>query len=273
MKILIADDMEGATGVVDWNHVFPEDGEFERFRRLLTRDVNAAIRGAFKGGADEVVVTDGHNYARNLVIEELDPRARLNTGAPSDLAMVEGVDQGVDAVIFVAYHARAGALNAILCHSWTRTTTNVWLNGRITGEFGLNGSVAGSFGAPVLMVTGDRAVCEEAREWSPEVETVVVKSASGRYAAECLPPAQTGIMIEDAAERAVRRFAAGQAPKLMAPQTPVVMRVEFTTPNQVDNASQLLDSVRIDGRTIEFTRESMVEAYRSFRAACSLAAK
>lgn len=270
MKLLIVDDMEGATGVVDWCQVMDDEPEYQRFRRLLTGDVNAAVRGAFKGGADQVVVTDGHNYARNLLIEELDPRVRLNYGSPSYLSMVQGVEQGVDAIMFVAYHARASAHNAILCHSWTRQTTNIWINGRIVGEFGLNGSVAGHFGVAPLLITGDRAVCQEALELAPDLETVCVKVASGRYAAECLTPAVTGEMIEQAAERAVRRFLNGQAPKPIAVTKPVAMRVEFSIPNQADHASLLPNTARIDGRTIEFTQPDMVEAYLNFRAACSL---
>jgi D-amino peptidase len=82
MKLLIAVDMEGITGVVTWNHVDPSHAEYQRFRRLMTQDVNAAIRGAFEGGATDVVVTDGHWNSDNILIEELDTRARLNSGTP-----------------------------------------------------------------------------------------------------------------------------------------------------------------------------------------------
>ena len=77
MKILIAADMEGITGVVDSDQTNPSHAEYGRFRRLMTGDVNAAIRGAFDAGADEVVVSDGHWFNLNILIEELDPRARL----------------------------------------------------------------------------------------------------------------------------------------------------------------------------------------------------
>ena len=270
MKLLIVDDMEGATGVVDWNQVMADHPEYERFCKILTGDVNAAIRGAIKGGATEVVVTDGHNYARNLLIEELDPRARLNYGSPSYLSMVQGVDQGFDAIMFIAYHARAGTLNGILCHSWSLNTTNIWINGRVSGEFGLNGSVAGSFGVAPLMITGDLAVCKEALELVPDLETVCVKVASGRYAADCLPPAVTQKMIEETAERAVQRFINGKAPKPIAVDTPVTIRVEFVTPNQADKASIVPNTTRLDGRTLEITAEDMVSAYRTFQAAVSL---
>jgi D-amino peptidase len=46
MKILIATDMEGITGVTTWDQVTPGHAEYARFRRQMTDDVNAAIRGA-----------------------------------------------------------------------------------------------------------------------------------------------------------------------------------------------------------------------------------
>ena len=103
-----------------------------RFRRLMTGDVNAAIRGAFEGGADEVVVADGHGSGRNILIEELDGRARLNSGGSGPLSMVEGVQHGVQGTMFVGYHARSGSTDANLDHTWSDTrVANVWLNGAI----------------------------------------------------------------------------------------------------------------------------------------------
>lgn len=270
MKILIADDMEGVTGVVAWKHVDPEHAEYQRYRRLMTGDVNAAIRGAFKGGADEVVVADGHNGGRNILIEELDPRAKLNSGSPSRWSMVQSIDESVDAVIFVGYHARAGTLNAVLCHTWTTNIINVWLNDRPVGEIGVNASLCGHFGAPLLMISGDRAACAEAREWAPEVETAVVKTASGRYAAECLPPAVTCELIEQAAESAVKRFAQGQGPKPLVTERPVRMRIAFSHPAQADSAGLMPNAARVDGYTVEMTAPDMPTAYRSFRAAATL---
>jgi D-amino peptidase len=270
MKILIADDMEGITGVVSWNHVDPKHAEYARFRKLMVADVNAAVRGALAGGADEVVVSDGHSSATNIPIEDLDPRARLNTGSPSYLSMVQGVDQGVDGLLLVGYHARAGMLNAILCHTWTDEITNVWLNGRETGEIGLNGSLAGWFGVPVLMISGCRAACAEAAGWFEAIEQAVVKTASGRYAAECLPPAVTSPLIEAAAQRAVSALKAGQGTKPARVEAPVTIRLEFHHAGQADQAALVPGCVRVDGRTVEITAADMVTAYRAFRAAASL---
>ncbi|HEY3473034.1 MAG TPA: M55 family metallopeptidase, partial [Anaerolineales bacterium] len=101
MRILIAADMEGITGVTTWDQVTPGHAEYARFRKQMTEDVNAAIRGAFDGGAEEVVVADGHWNGSNILIEELDPRARLNTGSPSPFSMMQGIDESINGVMFV----------------------------------------------------------------------------------------------------------------------------------------------------------------------------
>ena len=159
MKILIAVDMEGITGVTAWDQVTPGHAEYTRFRKLMTQDVNAAIRGAYEAGAAEVIVADGHWNGSNILIEELDPRAKLNSGSPSPFSMMEGIDETVNAVFFIGYHARNGSPYAILDHTWSsRTVANVWLNELLTGEYGLNAAVAGHFGAPIIMAVAIRLV-------------------------------------------------------------------------------------------------------------------
>ncbi len=142
MKILIATDMEGITGVTNWDQVTPGHAEYARFRRQMTGDVNAAIRGAFDGGAEEVIVADGHWNASNILIEELDPRARLNTGSPSPFSMMEGIDESINGVMFIGYHARNGSADAILDHTWSsRTVANVWLNDILNASLSMSSSL------------------------------------------------------------------------------------------------------------------------------------
>lgn len=270
MKILIAADMEGITGVVHWDHVTSTHAEYARFRPLMTGDVNAAIRGAFDGGADEVIVTDGHGNGRNIMIEALDPRARLNSGGTRPFSMVQSVETGVDAAMFIGYHARAGTPNAILDHVWTGGVHNVWLNGVPVGEIGLNAAVCGHFGVPVIALSGCAAACAEAQALLGEIETAPVKWASGRMGAECLPPAVSQAAIYEAARRAVQRLAQGQSPEPLVVRTPVELAVEFNTSEMADGAA-LLPEARRDGRTLTFVAPDMVTAYRLFRAATALA--
>lgn len=272
MKLLIAVDMEGITGVVEWNHVDPSHAEYQRFRRLMTQDVNAAVRGGFDGGADEIVVTDGHWNSSNILIEEIDPRVKLNSGTPSPFSMVQGIDQGVDAAFFIGYHARIGTANAILDHTWSSARVqNVYLNGRVTGEIGLNASVCGHFGAPVLMLSGDQSANKEAEEWIPGIAHAVVKQANGRWAAECLPPAVTQQLICETARQAVADFKAGKAPAPVKIGTPVTVGLEFLYSEMADKAMLLPGASRVDGRKIEFSLPDMPAAYLSFRAAVTLA--
>lgn len=273
MKVLISSDMEGATGVVDWDHVMPDRPDYPRFCRLLTGDVNAAVRGAFLGGASAVSVTDGHNHSRNILIEELDERASLHCGSPMPLlSMVHGVDQGVSGALFIGYHARAGSQNAILDHTWSDTrVANLWINDLLFGEIGLNAAVCGHFDVPVLMISGDQTACAEAREMLGDVETAVVKQAIGRMAAECLPPAATAALIERAAKRAVERLEAGNAPAPFKVQSPITLSLEFVKSEMADKAMTLPGARRLTGRKLQYVAKDMFEAYHAFRVLVALA--
>lgn len=271
MKILIATDMEGITGVTMWDHVTPGHVEYARFRRLMTQDVNAAIRGALDAGADDVIVADGHWNGSNILIEELDLRARLNSGSPSLFSMMQGIDDSVDAVFFVGYHARNGSPNAILDHTWSsRTVANVWLNDILTGEYGLNAAVAGHFGVPVIMTTGDQTACKQIAELLGDLEVAVVKRATGRFAAECLAPAVTQEMIAQAASRAVERLSEGDVPEPFVLDVPVRVTVEFFTSDMADKASKIPFTQR-KGTRVSFVVEEMISAYSGFRSMVMMA--
>ncbi len=259
MRVLIAVDMEGISGVVDWDHVDPAHADYPRFREIMTEEVNAAIDGALDGGASSVVVTDGHNQGRNILIEKLHAPARLNAGSPAPLSMVEGVPQA-EVVFFIGYHARANTPDAILCHTWNDEVRNVWLNDRAVGEIGLNAAVCGSFGARVALITGDRAAVQEAIDLLGPIESVVVKSASGRMSAECLSVEETRAAIRHAAAHAMVR----QIPPLIIP-TPINLRVQLTRPDQIDRALQVPGTKRLDGVTLEWIGHDMVSVYQAFR--------
>jgi D-amino peptidase len=271
MKILIATDMEGITGVTTWDQVTPGHAEYARFRRLMTQDVNAAIQGAYDAGADEVIVADGHWNGSNILVEELDSRARLNTGSPSPFSMMQGIDEKMDGVMFVGYHARNGSANAILDHTWSsKTVANVWLNDILTGEYGLNATVAGHFGVPVIMVSGDQTACAQVKELLGEIETAVVKQATGRFAAECLAPQVTQEMICLSAGRAVERLRQGGIPKPFVLDAPITVTVEFFTSDMADRATRIPFTKR-EGTRVSLTVQEMVSAYDGFRAMVMLA--
>jgi D-amino peptidase len=277
MKILIAADMEGITGVVNADQTTPGHPEYARFRQLMTEDVNAAVRGAFAAGADEVIVSDGHWDAANILIEQLDSRARLNSGTPRPYSMIEGVDGGVDAVLFVGYHARVGSLDAVLDHTWSSTRVDgLWLTPAggeplAIGEIGLNGAVCGHFGAPVVMISGDQTACAEAAALFPGIVTAAVKQAKGRLAAECLTPAASAHLIEQCAARGVERLLSDNPPQPLRLAAPIAVTIEFVKSQMADSACLMPGACRVDGKKVEFVARDMPEAYRAFRSMVSMA--
>lgn len=272
MRILIAHDMEGISGVVDWQHTEPGNAEYERFRRVMTAEVNAAAAGALEGGATEVVVTDGHGGGRNVLIEDLLPEIRLNSGSLSPLSMVSGADAGIDAALFVGCHARAGTAEAILAHTWSCSRVlGVWLNHAPAGEIHLNSAVCGQFGVPVLLLAGDAAACAEASALIPGIATVPVKRARGFRSAECLSPAVTQPRLRAAAAAAVRECLAGRAPQPVAVTRPVHLMVELGNPAMADAAALMPGLERLDGRRLAGEFPDVLTAYRAFRAAVALA--
>ncbi len=275
MKVLISADMEGTCGVVSWVHVMPPeygDGgepsstvEYERARARMTAEVNAAVEGAYAGGADEVIVNDSHDGMRNLLPEELDRRVRFISGNDKPLGMVQGVDlDGVGCLFYTGYHAKAGTPAAPLAHTWTGWLNDVRFDGVSTGEFGINAAVAGAYGVPVTFVCGDdKAVAQTQAMLGPQVVGVAVKEGISTFAALHLHPATARELIRDGAERAVRD-GAGARPWTL----PAGCRVELEFDHQAraDQAVLVPGVDRTGERSIAWTPADGEEFGRTFRA-------
>jgi len=271
MRVYISIDMEGVAGVVHEDQTDPVDprhaGEYNRFRRLMTGEANAAIEGALAAGATSVLVNDSHWLMRNLLAEELHPAAELLSGGPKLRSMVEGVEQGFDAALFIGYHARAGAAQAIIDHTYTSRVHEARLNGRPVGELAINAALAGTYGVPVAMVSGDQALAAEARDLlGPGVETVVVKHAVGRFSARSVAPVEACRRIREGAAAALAR----PHPPLVLP-APVRLEVEFALTQMADMAELVPGAVRTGGRTLEYVHPDYREVFRAWRALYNLA--
>jgi D-amino peptidase len=266
MHVLISVDMEGVAGVVAEDHVSSNDKEYGRFRKLMTMEASAAVQGALAGGATRVVVNDSHGGMTNILIEELNPAAELISGSPKPYSMMQGIGPDVDAVFFVGYHAASGSGAAVLEHTWSGQVIEVRINDQVVGETGLNAALAGAYGAPVVLVTGDRAVTEEARKLLGEVETVAVKDGVARTAAQCLHPEVARERIRQAAERSLRQA----VPPFVVP-SPITLQIVFRRTVQADMASLIPESQRVDGRTVAWTGKDMPTVYKVFRAMATLA--
>ena len=260
-KVYISVDMEGISGVVGDDQTSAGQPEYSRSRKLMAEDANAAIRGAFEGGATEVVVNDSHGSQRNLLPEDLDPRARLISHSFKRHGMVEGLDETFDAVIFVGYHAKADSPRGLFAHTGSGVVKDVQVNGRSAGEGGLNTLMAHWYGVPVVMITGDDVAVEQQKEWTPSIRGVVVKRAINMRAVEGKSPAEARRDIQAAAKDSV---AAAQKPaRDRQPAYKVRMQLRNFTIPEVATAFSEIQLVAPD--TVEFSRATMPEAYRIIR--------
>lgn len=269
MKVYISADIEGISGVVAASHTSSEHKEYERFRRLMTREVNAAISGAISGGADEVVVNDSHGRMSNILIEELNQTAVLISGSPKPLGMMQGIDSEMDLAFFIGYHAASGTSKAVLEHTTNQTILSVSISGKTLGELGMNACLAAYYGVPVRLVTGDLATVREARTLLGDIETVATKEGITRTSAMCRSPEKVRAEISSAAERSVR--SKGEDQQVSLPESPV-LNVTFHRASHADMAELIPGARRVSGREVEWEGGDMNELYRVYRAMATLAA-
>jgi len=246
VKVYISVDMEGIAGVATLDQVVRGGHGYDRACLLMTDEANAAVRGAFDGGATEVVVSDSHGTMDNLLHERLDPRARLVFGRPRGFCMAEGLTEEHDLALFVGYHAPAGA-RGVLAHTFSSHFLGVRVNGEDASETSVNALFAATRGVPVGLVTGDDVICHLAEAMLPGVVTAPVKVAHGYSAANTLAPSVARDLVQTRARDAVRR-----AGTMRLAPVPDSLRLELDMPNLLaaEMASAIPGTVRIGDRTI-----------------------
>ena len=268
-KVYISADMEGITGIVDSSQVSPTGRDYALGRSLMTAEVNAAIAAAFDAGAAEVVVNDSHGPQTNLQPDQLDPRASLITGAPKPFGMMQGLDATFAAVIFIGYHPQASTVDGVLDHTFSGNLKSVRLNGKEVGEYGLNAALAGHYGVPVVFISGDRAVTEQARAFIPGVEALAVKEGIGKTAARTMNPAAAREKIAAGIKAALGRRRDIKPVQLARP---VTIEIELADSAQADAAMVVPAMERVSGRVVRYVAPDMAVAYKISRLVMRLAA-
>lgn len=263
MKIYMSVDIEGVAGVIERAQGNIESGgfEFQLGRKLMTDETNAAIEGAIQAGATEIVVNDSHGPMRSLLPYELHPKASLIQGRIKHRFMVEGLDESFDAAFLIGYHAPAGVRDGVLNHAFH--PYELRYNGVVWSEIGLTASVAGHYGVPVTLVTGDDAAVRDAANLLPSHVGVSVKRGITRLAGESPHPSEACNLIRDGARQAIERLAEFQP---MQVSTPVTIEMDLYYSPQADVTALIPGVERVGDRTVRFSAEDAVEAYRTFLA-------
>jgi D-amino peptidase len=262
LKVFISVDMEGVCGVVHWEDVSRSGKDYDLFRSLMTEETNAAIEGALEAGATEILVRDSHGSARNILPDLLHPKADLiRDWANSPFSMMEGIDETFDAVIFIGYHARANTPDATLDHTMSSSAVyDVTLNGKKMPEAGINAFIAGNYGVPVVMVAGDKAICQQVTELFGEVETAAVKEGIGN-AARMLHPKKAQELIKKKTTEALNRVSDFK-PFTFTP--PYTLDITFRNEERAEIASWLPGAKRKTSTTVSYTSDDWMDVLKFF---------
>ena len=262
MKVLVSVDIEGIAGVFHGEQIRPGNPEYERARRWMTEEANAAVEGALAGGASEILVSDGHAHYRNLLADLLHPAARLAQGKPQALGMLAGLDDTVDGIIMVGYHGMAHS-RGILAHTLNGYAfAGVWRDGVEIGEAGIYGSLAAEHGVPVILASGDDVLGAEARGCFPDASVVCVKTAGGCLSGISSSPQQARTLLRDSAREAVARLAEGSLASPAPHRKTAQWRLQAGSVQLADLFAQLPLLERPDAVTLEFAAPSTAYAVR-----------
>jgi D-amino peptidase len=265
MKYFISVDMEGISGIVDGTMVSRNGGDYEKGRKLMVQDVNAAIEGILNVDSEaEIFVCDAHGGMNNLNPEELNRTAELIRGRPKPQSQMCGLDDSFDACLFIGYHSKKGTLEGMMSHTYSGgNIESLHINGVEVGETALNAGIAGYYDVPLIFVSGDLAVTKEAQEIDPSIETIAVKTAVGRVAARCIHPEKSRQMIKEGTSRAVEKI---EAIKAYIVDPPLTFTIRFTDSKKADAASFIPTTERLDGKSIVITNNNYIKGYHAFLA-------
>ena len=215
-------DLEGVAGILnfeDW--CVPEAMYYEKAKRLLTLEVNAAVDGFCEGGAEEILVVDGHGHGA-MDPELLDERAQLMRGH-ADPIWPWSLDDTYQGLAYVGQHAKAGTPYSHLTHTGSFACVDYAINGISIGEYGQLVLCAMELGVPAIFAAGEEAFADEAESLTPGVVTVGVKrgllpdglealdaDAYGRakLSAVSLAPARSRALIRNGALTAIEKLKA-----------------------------------------------------------------
>ncbi len=263
LKIYISVDMEGITSVIDWDEtgVDSKSADYQYFRKIMTQEVNAAIEGTLEKGANEIIVRDAHNSARNIIPDQLNENAKLlRAWASTPYGMMDGIDKSFNAVLFIGYHARAMTAAGTLAHTMSGKILNLKMNGIKLPEFGWNALIAGYYDVPVIFISGDDLICGQAKELIPEVETVAVKQGIGEANLN-LHPKKAQKLINSGVRDALNRLDQFQPFKM---QPPFTIEVEYKKTQLANKAAWYPGAERKNDYCVAYTSDKFFECMRFF---------
>jgi D-amino peptidase len=221
-KLYISADIEGVCGIADWKETEIGEAQGAYFRTQMTREVAAACEAAVKAGVGDILVKDAHGSGRSIDPSALPRHARIMRAWTRDpFSMVAGLEPSHEGVFFIGYHSAAGTDGNPLAHTMETNNVAVRINGALASEFVINAYTAAHVGVPVLLLAGDKALCETAASVNPNIRTVAVSEGNGNASISIHP----GLACERIAAAAAEALSAD--PRTMLVQLPTSFKVSI----------------------------------------------
>ncbi|MEE4311472.1 MAG: M55 family metallopeptidase [candidate division KSB1 bacterium] len=260
-KIFISVDMEGITGVIHWDETEEKHQDYQYFRKIMTQEANAAVEGALEAGASHITVRDAHASARNMLPDMLNEKAvLLREWSTGPYGMMDGLDDTFDAAVCIGYHAKAGTPNGTLKHTMAGVVLDLRVNGISLPELGWNALIAGYHHVPVAFVSGDSAICDQAKSLFGHIATVAVKQGIGKAAVN-LHPAVSRKRIREGVKKALTDLASFSP---LIYNSPYTIEIDFKDELRTYRASWYPGVKRIGDLTVAMTCEDFFDCMRFF---------
>lgn len=254
MKIYLAADLEGCASVATWEEIYPGNKNYDRATDEMTREVAAACQALLDEGV-EVYIKDSHFEGKNIDFSKLPAGIKMirNHGGHPDM-MIQGIDETFDAAAFIGFHSGASMPGNPLAHTMNRKITKMTINGMVTSEYLLHALVAAEYGVPVIMVSGDKGLCDWINEYNSSVSTAVVKDNHD----SCVFTLSTEEAQELIKKNLVDSLKKVEECKIELPESYEV-EMTFKEISDAATASYYPGVERVDANTVKFTAKSARE--------------
>lgn len=255
MKIFISVDIEGITGVTAWSETELLNEDYKQFAEQMTKETVAVCEGAIAMGAKEIFVKDAHDSARNIDITKLPKCVKLSRGwTNTPDSMMAGLDETFDAAICIGYHSGAGFDGNPLSHTMNLGNNYMKINGENVSEFTINSYIAAKYGVPVVFLSGDKMLCDKAKEFNPGIETVAVKEGVGG-ATISINPDYACELIREGVKNGLKRISSC---KIKIPER-FDVEINYKEHKEAKRASFYPGVTQIGANTIAFTSKDVDE--------------
>jgi len=254
--------MEGTAGVAHWDETEPDKPtHYARYARQMSLEVAAACEGAIAAGADDVLVKDAHDTARNIDPALLPRQARIFRSSGSHpYVMMAGLDKTFDGVMFTGYHSPVGSSSNPLSHTMNGQNHMVSINGQVCSELLINSLTAAYEGVPVLMVTGDKGICDWIKSINPNIATMPASEGVG-FGSISIHPELSVERIRDTAKSAV---SCDKAQCAFPMPDHFHAEITFRSHYRARAGSFYPGCVQVDSRTVSFDADDYMDVLKFF---------